>query len=139
MKEILVDANVLLSFLTDRDERQQRLAAELFQAAAAGRGRLFLHQAALAEMVYVLLNLYRVDPGEAARTVGELLAMPGVTAVDEVSWPLVLDRWPHQVPAFGDAVLASVASQKGCDAVATFDLKFRSKLKRLGLTSYWSG
>ena len=55
MSRVLVDTNVLISFLTDRDLRQQEQAAKLFS-----RGRstdvLLLHQAVLTEMVFVLTN-----------------------------------------------------------------------------------
>lgn len=133
MKQVLVDSNVLVSFLTDRDERQQRLAADLFREAATGGLTLVLHQAALSEMVFVLLNLYRVAPAEAARTLADLVAMPGVVTVHDLAWSRLLELWPRQIPAFGDAFLATAASQGRCDAVATFDVKLKRHLKRLGL------
>jgi predicted nucleic acid-binding protein len=35
--QIVVDTNVLISFLTDRDQRQQELAGTLFREAAEGK------------------------------------------------------------------------------------------------------
>ncbi|HVR99098.1 MAG TPA: PIN domain-containing protein [Thermoanaerobaculia bacterium] len=137
MRRIVVDTNVLLSFLTDRDERQQRQADELFQKAVEGEVDLIVHQVVVVEMVHVLLNFYGVRQEDAALTVKDLLAMPGITPTHELAWPLVLELWPEKVPTFVDATLAAVASQGRYDSVATFDAKFSKQLRRLGLTSYW--
>ena len=66
MKEILVDTNVLVSFLTDRDKDQQERAAELFLAAREREHSLILHSISISEAIYVLRNLYKVDPQEIA-------------------------------------------------------------------------
>lgn len=137
MKQILVDTNVLVSFLTDRNQEQQEQAAALFRGAAAGEHTLLLHQTALSEMVYVLLSLYHVSAGEIAKTLHDLLAMPGTAAINDLSWPVVLDLWPDKIPSFGDAALAAVGRHSGCDAMATFDDKLSRRLKKQGLTAYW--
>jgi predicted nucleic acid-binding protein len=136
-KQIVVDTNVLVSFLTDRDPVQQEQAAALFRGAAAGTHALILHQIALSEMVYVLLNLYGVSPAEAARILGDLLATPGVRPVHELSWPLLLDLWPDKIPSFADAAIAAVAKQGTYDEVATFDRPLAKRLKRQGLPTLW--
>ena len=139
MKAILVDANVLLSFLTDRDKTQQEQAAALFQAAADREHALILHSITLIEMVHVFIHVYKADPLDVADAVSKLLEMPGVVSVTEIAWSLVLERWPQVIPSFGDAILAAVARQGRYDAVATFDGPLRKKLARQGSASYWSG
>jgi predicted nucleic acid-binding protein len=138
MKEILVDANVLVSFLTDRNEEQRQKAAALFRASVAREHTLILHTMVVVELVFVLLQVYKVAPADVAENVKELLAMPGVIPVDEVTWSLVLERWPHSIASFGDAIVASVAAQGSYDAVATFDKPLRKKLAKQGSVSYWS-
>lgn len=139
MKEILVDTNVLLSFLTDRNKAQQEQAAALFRGAADREHSLILHSVTLIEMVHVFINVYEVDPLDVADSVSKLLEMPGVVSATEITWSQVLERWPQVIPSFGDAILATVARQGRYDAVATFDGPLRKKLAQQGSVSYWSG
>src|ERR1700687_4549339 len=111
MKEILVDANVLISFLTDRNENQQKKAATLFRGATDRKHILAIHSIAIMEMVYVLVHLYKADPLEVSRSVSNLLAIPGVVTAAEVPWSLVLESWPLVISSFGDAILVAVARE----------------------------
>jgi predicted nucleic acid-binding protein len=137
MKHILVDANVLVSFLTDRNAHQSERAAALFRGAAAQGQRLVLHSMTIMEMIYVLTELYHEDPQSVAEDVADLLAVPEVVTADEVMWSLVLERWPRTIPALGDAILAAAASGGQFDAVATFDRNLAKKLVRQGSTLFW--
>jgi predicted nucleic acid-binding protein len=137
MSKVLVDTNVLVSFLTDRDASQQEQAANLFAAAANGEPTLVLHQVVITELVYVLANVYGLAAAEVAATVGDLLALPGVATIDDLAWPVVLDLWPDELPGFSDAILSAVAQVGRFEVVATFDLKLRRALRRRGLRSYW--
>lgn len=139
MKEILVDTNVLVSFLTDRNEDQRKQASLLFRQAAEREHAVVLHTIAIVEMTYVLIELYEQSPEEVARLIAELLAMPGVRSIDGVSWPLVLERWPHVIRSLGDAMLAAAAKEGRYDAVATFDGGLVKKLKKQGSPPYWAG
>jgi predicted nucleic acid-binding protein len=138
VREILVDANVLVSFLTDRDEEQRRKASALFQGAAEREHILVLHTISIVEMVYVLTEFYKQEASEVAEAVEDLLAMPGVLPAEEVSWSLILERWPKVIDSLGDAIVAAAAIQGRYDAVATFDNTLRKKLRRQGSVSYWS-
>jgi len=137
MKRIVLDTNVVLSFLIDRDPQQQADAAHLFAAAAAGDHTLILHQTVITEMVYVLRNLYKVEKARIAEILADVLALPGITPVDEVAWALLLDLWPENVSDFTDAVLAAVTTQHRYDAVATFDGPFTRQLKKQGVPVFW--
>jgi predicted nucleic acid-binding protein len=138
VKRVLVDTNVLLSFLTDRNAAQQRQAAALLEEAASGASQLLLHQIVLTELVYVLRNLYGREPREIGDLLRDLLDLPGVEPVDIRPWPRVLDLWPASLKAFADAALVAAGIQHRADAVATFDRDLARRLARFRLTDYWS-
>lgn len=132
MSRVLVDTNVLVSFLTDRNPGQQERAAALFQRAAEGETALVLPQVVLTELVYVLGNLYGVAADAVAAIVRDLLDAPGVTTLDELPWPALLELWPKIVATFADAALVAIA-QRNRLAVATFDRKLVKRLRGEGL------
>ncbi len=132
-----VDTNVIVSFLIDRSPGQQARAAELFAAAAAGNLHIVLHQTVISESAYVLRTLYELKPANVVAILRDLLALPGVVAIDELDWPAVLSLWPRRMADFGDACLAAVAKSDAFDALATFDAGFRRRLRRQGLATHW--
>jgi predicted nucleic acid-binding protein len=137
MTSVVVDTNVILSFLLDRDAQQQEQATALIERAAARTVELVLHQQVLTELVYVLVNLYDQRREATAQIAGDLLALPGVRAMDSLDWGQVLELWPDPFRDFADAALAAACRCGGHDVIATFDADFRKALVELGLTSYW--
>lgn len=135
MKRVGVDTNVIVSFVTDRDPRQQARAAELFAAATAGVHEIVLPQAVLLETVYVLCNLYGAKPGAVSAILRDLQSLPGVDTVDRVDWSAVWSLWPGRVRDFGDACLTAQAD--AFDELATFDAAFARRARRRGIASYW--
>ena len=135
MKRLLLDTNVLVSFLTDRNRAQQDRAAELLESAADGHLELLMHQAVLFELVYVLLNLYDREPEEVREILERLLSLPGVGVVDTLSWGGILGLWPKAFPHLADVALAVASRELRCDGIATFDKRFLRQLERAGLPS----
>src|SRR5215475_7473906 len=97
MKTILVDANVLVSFLTDRNQEQQEKASTLFLAARERQHSLVLLPISISETIYVLRNLYKIDPREIADSMRQLLGLPGVVSTGDISWNLVFTLWPEVI------------------------------------------
>ena len=132
MKTVLVDANVLVSFLTDRNPEQRERAFALLLAAREREHSLVLLTISISETIYVLRNLYKVDPREIADSMRQLLGLPGITSGGDISWNLVFTLWPEVISNLGDATIAAAASEGGHDAVATFDRGLRRKLASAG-------
>ena len=135
MKSVVIDTNIVLSFVTDRDERQQQAALRLFEGAAAGTLRLVVPQVVLVEIVYVLENLYRHPASEVAGVIRDLLSMPHVAVENEVPWRAVRALWPRRVRDFAGGVLVAVAKAGG-HLVASFDRRLNGSLRRLAVTAH---
>jgi predicted nucleic acid-binding protein len=136
MKRIVIDTDVVISFLTDRDPRQQGIAARLFEDTAAAKQQVVLHQAVVTEVVYVLQNLYKQAPAVVAAAIRDLMDMPGIIVVDEMPWARLFEIWPGRIETYPDAALAAVAHSGGYEYLATFDRGFRKQLKQLGIRPY---
>jgi len=130
MDRILLDANALLSYLTNRELAQQVKIEQILESAVRGDREILLHQQALSEMIFVLKNVYRVQADVIAKMLFDLIHQPGSLTTNDLEWERVLKLWPSQVADFGDAVLASAALTHDCK-IATFDKSFQKRLKAL--------
>lgn len=131
MKRIVIDTNVLISFVTSRNSDQQELAAPLFEEAAKARCALICPSNVLTEFAYVLHKIYSVPKNEIATIMKSFIALPGVTIAGDVSYEYLLQVWPAEIPEYGDAVVAAVARTVKGATIATFDKKMAAALERL--------
>ena len=136
MKRYVIDTNVLISFVTDRNPGQQQKVAPLFESAAHLKVSILCHQHVLTEFVYVMDRVYGVPKDAIHRMIGDLIAMPGIEVVHAVDFKTVLACWPDPIPDFGDAVIASVSKTIKRSVIVTFDRQFVDGLKSLGLSSH---
>ncbi len=136
MEAVLIDTNVVVSFLHRRSASQQAQAVALFEAAARGGMKVLLHQHVLTETAFVLVNVYGLPDSRVAVVLADLVAMPGIERIDSLDDGRLLELWPRPVRDFGDAVTAAVALGEKC-AVATFDRRFRNALRRLDVALHF--
>ena len=134
---VIVDTNVLVSFVTDRNPTQRKSADLLLGAARDGEILLLLHQQVLSEVCFVLTQLYERPASEVREMLRSLVGSGFVAPVDALDWPRLLELWPAVLPHFGDACLAASVDAVGADSIATFDRVFVRRLRKLGITSYW--
>ena len=133
MKRILVDANVLVSLMTDRNAAQRKRAIALFESAAAGEHELLLAQAPVSDTVFVLRRLYGFAEEKIAEALHLLFGQPGTRAVHGLSWSGLFEIWPGKVASFDDALVVESARSEAAQAVATFDRRLARRLPSLGL------
>lgn len=133
MKQILIDTNVLISFVTDRDPIQQEKSAKLFQKTANLKINILCHQNVLTEFIYVLDRIYHVSKNEIRLMVSDFIHLPGVEIIHKINFKSLFSCWPDPISDFGDAVIAAVGMTMKKSMIATFDRKFIGKLKLLGL------
>jgi len=139
LPHVVVDTNVFISLLTDRNEEQRALAKELLLRAEAGELVAVLPQFVIFEIAHVLRNLYAVLPSTAASLIGDTMALPGIVLIREYPWEQLLDQWSDRFPSIADAGIVAIALANRYEAVATFDQKLIRQMATLGLGSYWPG
>lgn len=137
MQRVVVDANVFLSFIVHRNDKQRDAAKTLLGKAEDGDLIAILPQFVVFEIVYVLQSTYGIRDAELATITRDLVALPGVQLSDESPWRRVFDVWPRPLPSLADAAIVAVALASRYDAVATFDRKLANRLESFGLASYW--
>ena len=137
MQHVVIDANVLVSLLTGRHEKQSEGAQALLKEAEDGNLVAILPQFVVFEVTYVLQSLYNVSGDRLASMVRDLVSFPGVQTIDDCPWRRVFEIWPDPLPGLADASIVAVATTNRYEAVATFDRKVANRLESFGLAAYW--
>ena len=135
MKKYILDTNALISFVTDRNQAQQAIVTPIFEAASRLKCTLICHQFVLTEFVFVMEKVYGTPKTTISAMLKDLIAMPGVELHQETNFNVLLSFWTAPIADFGDALIAATAKALKGAIVVTFDEKFKSGLKTLGLES----
>jgi predicted nucleic-acid-binding protein len=136
VKKYVIDANALISFVTDRNHVQQEKIAPLFESAARLKVEIICHQHVLTEFIYVMDKVYHVPKLEIAKMLADLTKMPGIRVIHEINLDRLLACWPESISDYGDAVIASVGMTQKNSMIVTFDQKFTNCLKLLGINFF---
>jgi predicted nucleic-acid-binding protein len=133
MNKIVIDTNTLISFVTDRNLEQQKMAADLFENASQLKSLVFCPQNVLIEFVYVMDKVYQVSVDKTQEILRDFLSMTGIKIMHDLNIEQLLFYWPKYFKDFGDAIVASVCREIKGSTVATFDRKFINALKKVNL------
>jgi len=136
-QHVVVDANVFVSFLVERNEKQRAAAKALIDRAGDGDIVIVVTQFAVFEVTYVLQSFYGIATTEVATLVREMIALPGILVSDDCPWKRVFEYWPEHLPGMADAATVAVAVANRYGAIATFDQKMIKRMQSLGVESYW--
>jgi len=134
MNRLLIDANGLISFITDRIPRQTGIMADLLSSAANLECSITVTASAINDLAFVLEGVYHCKPRFIAGAIGDLLKLPGIEFDCGYYPEQVLNLWPHEIKDYGDAVLAAAAVELGLQ-VCTFDKRFFRALQRSAIPS----
>ena len=124
---IVLDTNLIVSALTDRDPDQQQVAERLIRESSLGNHELVVPFFVLLEIRYVLSNVYGLGDDQISMMIRAFVALPAVAVCTEVSVSRWLELWPEVFSDPPDAALAAVAEENGW-AVGTFDREFQRAL-----------
>lgn len=133
MKKYIIDTNALISFVTDRNAAQQEVVTPLFEGAARLKYSIICHQFVLTEFVFVMDKVYGTPKETINSMLRDFIAMPGVEVYQQTDFNDLLSIWPAKVTDFGDALIAATGKAFKGATIVTFDVKFKSALKKIGL------
>jgi predicted nucleic-acid-binding protein len=136
MRTFIIDANALLSFVTDRNPEQQGTMKALFQQASSLDCRILCHTHVITEFVYVLDKVYGQDKRSIRQMIMDLIALPGIDVAQHIDFKMLLDYWPDKISDFGDSVVACLWFTSPHAQVVTFDKRFIKELKCIGARVY---
>ena len=123
MKDFLLDANVLLRFLTQDDPKQGAAAVALFERSERREIILHLDGLVVSETVCVLMKLYGKSRIEVVNVLQSIIQNAGIETLDAEVVTDALHRFALFNVDFPDAWLAARSAQMG-HAVASFDRDF---------------
>lgn len=126
--KVLTDANVILRFLLDDHPQLSPRAAAVFERAAGGELRLLISAAILAECVYTLESFYKLDRAAVAAGLLDVLALPGVEAMEGRALGEALRVFGARNVDFADAYLSALSLNLSCPVVS-----FDRDLSKLGV------
>jgi predicted nucleic acid-binding protein len=112
----VLDTNVLVRYLTAHPPEQGEKAA----AFLAGAEELLLPDLVVAELIYALESVYRLDPSHVAGLVRSVIAFPPVVVLDETLLLRALELYERESLDFVAAYLAASAERSGVGTVASF-------------------
>ncbi|MHB0869415.1 MAG: PIN domain-containing protein [Chloroflexota bacterium] len=126
MREAILDANVLLRYLTDEPRELADRVAAILEVAENDRISLVVAPLTLAEVVYVLESVYHWPRKEIADRLLELLSASVLTVVEEDTLARAL-TWYRDLPGldFADGYVAAAATVRGHGRVVSFDRHLR--------------
>lgn len=124
-----VDANVLLRFLTGEPEELAARAERFLQSAERSEVSARVHQAVVAETVWVLESFYNYSKEEIANSLDAVLEEAALTVDNKRVTLRALRTMAEENVNLMDALLAETARARG-EAVASFDRKDFRKLAR---------
>jgi predicted nucleic-acid-binding protein len=112
----VLDTNVLVRHLTaDPPDQAARATAFL-----AGADELLLSDIVVAELVYALETVYRVERARIAELLRAVIAFPAIVVLDEVLLLRALELYELEKLDFVTSYLAAGAERSGVGAVASF-------------------
>ncbi|AZI41609.1 type II toxin-antitoxin system VapC family toxin [Deinococcus psychrotolerans] len=126
LEGVLLDANVVLRYLTNEPPEMAGRSLALLERAERGELRLILTPLVLAECVWVLKSFYKLPLARISEALQQVFELGGVTTQQRpVISAALISMAQHNVD-FTDAYLAELARAEGL-SVASFDQDF-SKL-----------
>jgi len=124
MKKALIDANVILRYLTKDPPAMAKAALRTLDDAQNGRISLVLTLLTVAEVVWVLESFYGYTKVKISEIISQFLFCDGLEVEDLDLIIEALTLYQAKNLDFADAFLTATALRKGPQAIYSFDRDF---------------
>jgi predicted nucleic-acid-binding protein len=126
MSEFILDTNVYISFLVDRNKEQREIAANFFKQLENREIKIFLPSLILAEIVYILDGLYEFPKIQIADTLSSILSEENLISEHKDILLTALDIFRSSSLDFADCYLLAFKENENYTLI-TFDKKLKNK------------
>jgi predicted nucleic acid-binding protein len=128
MPLVFLDTNVIVRFLTDDDQSLAARARVILERAERGGLTLYLTEAVLVDVAYLLTSkrLYDLPRPAVVASLRRFLTLKGLRVPQRRAYLRALDLWLDSVAGvdFTDALLVAQMERMNVTAIASFDRDF---------------
>jgi predicted nucleic acid-binding protein len=121
MSTQLIDANIILRYLTNDPPEMVQRAEDLIDDVASGRRAVVVEDVIPAEVVWTLKSFYRADRVSIADRLLQLVSNDNVLNPDKASLSLALTLFGQHNLDFADALLAARSLTRDDTEIISFD------------------
>jgi len=122
-KYAVIDANLLVRYLTGDDPSKANDVKRLLLKAAQGELRLLIPSIVIAELVWVLQSFYKLERSEIVPLLNAILHTRGVEVSDKTVVSDAIAIYRDEAIDFIDAWIVAFAKAAEVRAIYTFDRK----------------
>jgi len=116
--KVLLDANVLIRFLTRDHEEHYLKSVEIFRDIESGKVEAMLMDFILAEVIYVLKRIYKYEKSEISSTLKKLLLYKHLYTENKLVTFEALDIYANKNIDFADSLLCAKKKLEGFEIVS---------------------
>ncbi|MBX3070503.1 MAG: PIN domain-containing protein [Thermomicrobiales bacterium] len=122
----LLDANVVIRYLSDEESDQNRRALALLASLTTGNDQAMLPECVLAEIVFVLSsrNLYGLSRQEIVKRLSPIIEFRGIQMAGKAAYTEALRVYASTSLDFPDCICVGLMRTKGIREIVSFDRDF---------------
>ncbi len=123
-KPRLIDANIILRFLTNDEPNQAAACAKLLQRVEQGIEEVFLPDLIIADIVWTLEKYYQVDKEEIRELMGRIFALSGLKCSSKNTAYRALEIYADDNIDWTDAFISAQMLSAGQEEIYSYDRDF---------------
>lgn len=120
----LIDANVILRFLTRDDKKKSDACENLFEKAVYGTEELFISDMTVAEVIWVLEKVYKCGRDEIRLGIEKIVNTPNLAFSDKDLLYDAINLYSQSGIDFIDAYHVALMHIKGINQIYSYDGDF---------------